>query len=104
MQFFKEHARHVPGRVVPGRERTYHVALVLEPAVNGACGCDVAPLGESGDRRATLVFPTDRGWQQIRAALSIIATLEEEWTRRLGARRMQQLRELPTELGAITEQ
>jgi DNA-binding MarR family transcriptional regulator len=56
------------------------------------------------DRRSTLVFPTDRGWQQIRAALSVIATVEEEWTRRLGTRGMQQLRELLTELGATTEQ
>jgi DNA-binding MarR family transcriptional regulator len=56
------------------------------------------------DRRATLVFPTDRGWQQIRAALSIIATVEEEWTRRLGTRGMQQLRELLTQLDATTEQ
>jgi DNA-binding MarR family transcriptional regulator len=56
------------------------------------------------DRRATLVFPTDRGWQQIRAALTIIAKVEEEWTRRLGTRGMQQLRELLTELDATTEQ
>jgi DNA-binding MarR family transcriptional regulator len=56
------------------------------------------------DRRSTLVFPTNRGWQQIRAALSVIATVEEEWTRRLGTQGMQQLRELLTELGATTEQ
>ena len=51
------------------------------------------------DRRATLVCLTDRGWKQIRAALAIIAALEAEWTRTLGKERMEQLRELLSELG-----
>jgi DNA-binding MarR family transcriptional regulator len=50
------------------------------------------------DRRAVLVCLTDRGWGQIRAALSIIAALEAEWTRTLGKERMEELRELLTEL------
>ena len=56
------------------------------------------------DRRAALVFPTDRGWEQIRAALSIIAAIEEEWTRQLGEKDMQQLRQLLRKLGTATQQ
>ncbi len=59
---------------------------------------------QATDRRAALVFPTDRGWEQIRTALSIIAEIEAEWTRRLGGKGMQQLRELLSELGAATQQ
>jgi DNA-binding MarR family transcriptional regulator len=44
------------------------------------------------DRRAMLICLTPRGWDQIRASLSIISEIEEEWTSRLGPRRMQQLR------------
>jgi DNA-binding MarR family transcriptional regulator len=55
------------------------------------------------DRRATLVFATERGWQQIRAALSVITTIEEEWSRRLGPKRMHQLRELLSQLAAEPE-
>jgi DNA-binding MarR family transcriptional regulator len=51
------------------------------------------------DRRAALVCLTERGWKQVRAALAIIAALEAEWTRALGKERMEQLRELLTELG-----
>lgn len=51
------------------------------------------------DRRATLVCLTDRGWAQIYAAMAVIRVIEEEWTRALGERRVDQLRKLLTELG-----
>jgi DNA-binding MarR family transcriptional regulator len=57
---------------------------------------------DPSDRRAALVCLTDRGWAQIRAAMAIIRTVEREWTRALGKQRMQQLRELLTELGQVT--
>src|SRR5438067_4508649 len=44
------------------------------------------------DRRVALICLTDRGWDQIRAALSIIAAIEHDWARRIGELRMQQLR------------
>jgi DNA-binding MarR family transcriptional regulator len=50
------------------------------------------------DRRASLIFLTERGWAEVREALSIIAGIEREWARQLGKRRMEQLRELLTEL------
>jgi DNA-binding MarR family transcriptional regulator len=50
------------------------------------------------DRRVALIALTDRGWEQVGAALKIIAGVEQEWARRLGKRRLQQLRELLTEL------
>jgi DNA-binding MarR family transcriptional regulator len=56
---------------------------------------------DPSDRRATLIFLTDRGWAEVRAALEIIAALEQEWTRALGRARMRQLRELLVDLGAI---
>jgi DNA-binding MarR family transcriptional regulator len=55
---------------------------------------------DPSDRRASLIFLTERGWAQVREALRIIAEIEQEWTRRLGQPRMQQLRELLTELNA----
>ena len=35
------------------------------------------------DRRVTLIGLTDRGWDQVRAALTIIATIEQQWTARI---------------------
>lgn len=55
------------------------------------------------DRRAALVCLTERGWAQIRAALAIIATVEQEWTNELGEERMEQLRELLSELRQIID-
>lgn len=52
------------------------------------------------DRRASLIFLTDRGWAEVREALSMIAGIEKEWARRLGKQRMEKLRELLTELTA----
>jgi DNA-binding MarR family transcriptional regulator len=57
---------------------------------------------DPSDRRATLISLTDRGWDQVRAALRIIATIEEEWTHGLGKPRMQQLRELLGDLRQLT--
>jgi len=57
---------------------------------------------DPSDRRAALICLTDRGWAQIHAALATIATLEQEWTHALGKQRMQQLRQLLTELGQAT--
>jgi len=50
------------------------------------------------DRRATIICLTERGWDEVRAALRIIAGIEKDWSRRLGERRMEELRELLTEL------
>ncbi len=47
---------------------------------------------DPSDRRVALIYLTDRGWDQIRTALAIIATVEAEWTSRLGDARMEQLR------------
>lgn len=49
------------------------------------------------DRRANLIFLTERGWDEVRAALQIIAAIERDWANRLGKRRMEELR------GALTE-
>ena len=53
---------------------------------------------DPSDRRAALIVLTERGWEQVRAALGIIAAIENEWTRSLGEERMEQLRELLGEL------
>lgn len=57
---------------------------------------------DPSDRRAALISLTDRGWEQVRAALRIIAAIEEEWTGKLGRPRMQQLRELLDDLGQLS--
>jgi DNA-binding MarR family transcriptional regulator len=56
---------------------------------------------DPSDRRAALICLTERGWDQVRAALAIIAELEDTWRRALGPKRMEQLRELLTELGRV---
>jgi DNA-binding MarR family transcriptional regulator len=55
------------------------------------------------DRRVALICLTDRGWDQIRAALSIISAIEDDWTHRIGERRMQELRESLSELGSARD-
>ena len=55
---------------------------------------------DPSDRRASLIFLTKRGWAEVREALRIIAEIEQEWARRLGRRRMEQLRGILTELNA----
>src|SRR5438105_11202542 len=40
-------------------------------------------LPDSTDRRATLIRLTERGWNQVRTALAIIAAVEDEWADRL---------------------
>src|SRR5436305_11748425 len=57
---------------------------------------------DPSDRRAVLISLTDRGWEQVRAALKIIGTIEEELGSRLGEPRMQQLRELLGDLRQVT--
>ena len=57
---------------------------------------------DPSDRRAALICLTDRGWEQVRAALKIIAALEEEWTKGLGRNRMHELRELLNDLRHLT--
>jgi DNA-binding MarR family transcriptional regulator len=52
------------------------------------------------DRRAALICLTERGWDQVRASLRIIAELEGEWRRALGKRRMEELRTLLAEIGS----
>jgi DNA-binding MarR family transcriptional regulator len=52
------------------------------------------------DRRVVLIRLTDRGWEQVRAALAVIAEVEDEWTRRLGKKRMEELRRALGELRA----
>src|SRR6266566_7645924 len=52
------------------------------------------------DRRVALICLTGRGWDQIGAALSIIATIEHDWARRIGKRPMHQLRDVLTELAS----
>jgi DNA-binding MarR family transcriptional regulator len=47
---------------------------------------------DPSDRRASLIFLTERGWDQVRAALATIARIEEEWARSLGTRDMVELR------------
>lgn len=59
-------------------------------------------LPDPTDRRVGLICLTNRGWDQIRTALSIINAIERDWARRIGKRRMEQLRDVLTELGATS--
>lgn len=53
---------------------------------------------DANDRRVALICLTDRGWDEIKAALAIISQVEKEWARRLGKARMGELRETLAEL------
>ena len=53
---------------------------------------------DPADRRVALICLTERGWEEVEAALAIIARLEEDWSRRLGQPRLELLRELLDEL------
>jgi DNA-binding MarR family transcriptional regulator len=56
---------------------------------------------DPSDRRVTLIFLTERGWDQIRAALTVITAIEQQWTDRIGERRMKQLRDALNELASL---
>jgi DNA-binding MarR family transcriptional regulator len=53
---------------------------------------------DPADRRANLIVLTKRGWEQVRAALRIIAAIEKKWEGVIGTRKMDQLRRLLAEL------
>jgi DNA-binding MarR family transcriptional regulator len=56
------------------------------------------------DGRAKLVRATERGREVYAIAREFVAELEADWTRRLGPRRMGQLRELLIELNAAVSE
>jgi len=60
----------------------------------------VERIPDPGDRRAKLVRATAKGDELYAIAREFVAELEAEWTDRLGAARMRQLRELLVELNA----
>ena len=65
----------------------------------------VERVPDPADRRAKLVRSTPRGSEVYAIAREFVAEIEGEWTARLGARKMRQLRELLQELNeALSEQ
>lgn len=58
----------------------------------------VERIADLSDGRARLVRATDRGREVYTAAREIVAELEQEWTDRIGAAKMRQLRKLLEEL------
>lgn len=55
------------------------------------------------DRRARLIRVNERGARSVEASATIVAEVEVEWTTHLGARRMEQLRRILTDLREITD-
>jgi len=58
----------------------------------------VERLPSPSDGRSKIIRTTDKGERSIEAAWSAIARIEAEWTKRLGARRMNDLRRALHEL------
>jgi DNA-binding MarR family transcriptional regulator len=58
----------------------------------------VERIPDPADRRAKLVRATARGSEVYATAREAIADIEREWTARLGATKMRELRELLEEL------
>ena len=79
--------KQTAGFLVDQLERTGYVGRVPDPT----------------DGRARLVRITERGQQAVDAAARIVADVEAEWTGHLGARRMDQLRAILTDLRTITD-
>jgi DNA-binding MarR family transcriptional regulator len=75
------------GFLVDQLERSGYVERVPDPA----------------DGRARLVRIAERGARSVEASRGIVAEVEAEWTAHLGRRRMEQLREILTDLRAITD-
>jgi DNA-binding MarR family transcriptional regulator len=75
------------GFLVDQLERSGYVERVPDPA----------------DGRARLVRIAERGARSVEASRGIVAEVEAEWTAHLGRRRMEQLREILTDLREITD-
>jgi DNA-binding MarR family transcriptional regulator len=56
---------------------------------------------DPGDKRAKIVRLTDEGREAVRTARKIMGRIEARWAELLGEDRMEQLRELLTELDAL---
>jgi DNA-binding MarR family transcriptional regulator len=61
----------------------------------------VERVPDPGDRRAKLVKATARGREVYAIAREVVAEVQREWTARLGAAKMTQLRRLLEELNAV---
>lgn len=58
---------------------------------------------DPSDGRARLVRVAERGARSVQVSRGIVAQVEAEWTARLGARRMAQLRGILTDLREVTD-
>ena len=56
---------------------------------------------DAGDQRAKRVYLTERGKATIDLIRATVRQVEEEWAQELGADKLEQLRELLTELAAV---
>ena len=61
----------------------------------------VERVPDPSDRRAKLVRVTARGAEVYGIARDVVAEIEREWTARLGARKMRELRVLLEELNEV---
>ena len=61
----------------------------------------VERVPDPADRRAKLVRATARGREVYAIARDVVAEIEAKWTRRLGAAKIRQLRQLLQELNAV---
>lgn len=58
---------------------------------------------DPSDGRARLVRVAERGARSVQVSRGIVAQVEAEWTARVGARRMAQLRAILTDLREVTD-
>jgi DNA-binding MarR family transcriptional regulator len=79
--------KQAAGALVDELERAGYVVRALDPT----------------DNRARLVRIAERGAEAIAVATTVVADVEAEWTRHLGARRMEQLRRTLAKLCEITD-
>ena len=98
-------------RIAPGGSRTTDLAEQAGVTKQTA-GFLVDQLERAGyvervpdpdDGRARLVRITERGARSVAASAGIVAEVEAEWTAHLGARRLDQLRQILADLREITD-
>lgn len=65
----------------------------------------VERVPDPSDRRATLIRLTERGWEQVKASLRVLAKIEADWAGMLGKREVGELRRLLQDLaGALARE
>ena len=99
------HLREGGLRLTDLAERSHTTKQAMRYTINRleAAGY-VERVPDPTDGRAKIIRFTDRGWQGRRVADEIIASIEQEYVRKLGEERMRQFEALMKEVSGVLEE